>query len=61
MTIARPASLSVLASLLEQNFCCIFSLDTGSPQTFIKEDVLEPMKYIGAASSVCETRTLDHK
>ena len=33
---------------------CTFLLDTGSPQTFIRRDVLDRMLSVGAASSACE-------
>ena len=33
---------------------CTALLDTGSPQTFIRRDVLDCMRSVGAASSACE-------
>ena len=33
---------------------CTALLDTGSPQTFIRRDVLDRMLSVGAASSACE-------
>ena len=36
---------------------CVSLLDSGSPQTFIKESMWTHMKKIGAASDVCEVTT----
>ena len=33
---------------------CVALLDTGSPQTFIRRDVLDRLLLVGAASVVCE-------
>ena len=33
---------------------CVALLDTGSPQTFIRRDVLDRMSLVGAASAACE-------
>ena len=33
---------------------CVAILDTGSPQTFIRRDVLNRMLLVGAASAACE-------
>ena len=33
---------------------CVVLLDTGSPQTFIRRDVLDRMLLVGAASAACE-------
>ena len=33
---------------------CVAPLDTGSPQTFIRRDVLDRMLLVGAASAACE-------
>ena len=38
-------------------FGCIGLLDTGSPQTFIREDAWDKMKSIQAASLACESET----
>ena len=35
-------------------FRCVVLLDTGSPQTFIRRDVLYSMLLVGAASAACE-------
>ena len=36
---------------------CVSLLDSGSPQTFIRESMWEHMKQVGAASDVCEITT----
>ena len=36
---------------------CVSLLDSGSPQTFIRESMWEHMKQVGAASEVCEITT----
>ena len=33
---------------------CVVLLDTGSPQTFIRRDVLDRMLLVGAASAACQ-------
>ena len=35
-------------------YSCVALLDTGSPQTFIRRDVLDRMLSVGAASAACE-------
>ena len=35
-------------------YSCVALLDTGSPQTFIRHDVLDRMLSVGAASAACE-------
>ena len=35
-------------------YSCVALLDTGSPQTFIRGDVLDRMLLVGAASAACE-------
>ena len=37
-------------------FGCVALLDTGSPQTFIRQDVLDRMLTVGAASIACEEK-----
>ena len=39
-------------------FGCVALLDTGSPQTFIRRDVLDRMLSVGAASIACEQKCI---
>ena len=38
------------------SFCCVALLDTGSPQTFIRRDMLDSIFLVGGASISCKQK-----